>query len=250
MNGEIARKSRLLLITGTDTGVGKSLVTSALVYSLRNADIDAVALKPIETGISGSAEPSDTITTDGTLHRWAGGSVLSLDEVSPYRFRAPVAPVVAARLEQRTLELFALISHIDSIAARYLVTLVEGAGGLLVPITDEATFAELARALNAEVLVVAANRLGVLNHLSLTLEVIRSRGLVCAGVVINETQCERDDAAVTTNMAELQKVVSRYETAIAAHLPFMPGIPAQNQVREICSKGIFDDFIQQRLALR
>lgn len=185
-----------LFVTGTDTGVGKTYVSAGLVAAARAAGLDCVGLKPI---CCGGREDADA------LHAASGGAI-SLNEVNPVWLRPPVAPYTAAMIESRMVDLALVRETLAAVSQRHASVVVEGAGGWLVPITQEYTFADLAVELGWPVLVVAANRLGVLNHTLLTLEAIARRGLSCAGVVLNEAGrvSAEEQMATATNLQVLQ----------------------------------------------
>jgi dethiobiotin synthetase len=173
-------------ITGTDTGVGKTYVTRLIVASLRAAGIDAVGYKPVASGDRGDA---------ALLAEASGG--LTLDEVNPVFLQTPVAPYVAGLLENRTIDPAELISGYRRLAEAHRSVLVEGAGGWEVPIAPGCRIADLAEMLALPVIVVAGNRLGVINHVLLTVAAIQRRGLVCAGIVLNQLEDEMDTAMIT-----------------------------------------------------
>jgi dethiobiotin synthetase len=162
-----------VFVTGTDTDVGKSVVTAALASALRHAGIPVRALKPVASGVPSGLPGEDA----ALLGRAAGHAPASL-----VRLVTPVSPHRAANLEGVAIDAEALLRWIRENSGR--VTLVEGAGGWEVPITPHFRMSQLARALGWPVLVVARNKLGVLNHTLLTVEAIRHRGLVAAGVVL------------------------------------------------------------------
>lgn len=162
-------------ITGTDTGVGKTFFTALLTRAMRQAGFGTVALKPL---CSGSREDVDI------LHR-ANDCVLSENAMNPYWFTTPVAPLVAARLENRAVDFCGLETWLADVRKNHPSVLVEGAGGWLVPVSSRHTVADLAHLFGLPVIVVVANRLGCLNHALLTIESIRARGLTCAGWVLN-----------------------------------------------------------------
>ncbi len=163
-------------ITGTDTGVGKTFFTAWLVRSWRAGGWNAAALKPVSTGDR----------DDAVLLREASGGVLSLDETNPIHLREPAAPLLAARLENRHLDFTAENRAIASLCARFSPCAVEGVGGWRTPLAPGYDVRDWASELALPVAVVALNRLGVLNHTLLTVESIRTAGLECAGVVLND----------------------------------------------------------------
>jgi dethiobiotin synthetase len=173
-------------ITGTDTGVGKTYFTRLALQSLRLNGIDAVGYKPIACG-----------DRDDAVELAAASGGLPIDEVNPVHFAAPLAPYVAALLENRPVDPADLIAGYHALRAKHASVLVEGAGGWEVPIAPGYRIADLAANLGLPVVVVAANRLGALNHTLLTVAAIQSRGLTCAGIVLNQLGDELDTAMIT-----------------------------------------------------
>jgi dethiobiotin synthetase len=168
-----------VFVTGTDTGVGKTVVGCALIHALVARGHDVGVMKPIETGV-GPEGPLDAIAL-----REAAGASQSVEEVCPQRFALPAAPNVAAKAEGRAVDLALIRQGFDRIAAQCEFVLVEGAGGLLVPIRDHLAMVDLAIELGLPILVTARARLGTINHTLLTLEVVAARGARMAGVVIS-----------------------------------------------------------------
>lgn len=153
---------RIIVITGTDTGVGKTVLTALLARHFRANQRSVAALKPV---CSGGREDARTLC--GALQR-----TLTLDEINPWHYRAAITPLLAARMEGQRAELREIVSHIRGMAHRCELTLVEGAGGLLSPLGEGFSTRELIGALGAEVIVVARNQLGVVNQVRLTLEAL------------------------------------------------------------------------------
>ena len=182
-------------ITGTDTAVGKTYVASLLTRALRRAGFDTVALKPI---CCGSRDDVEALCA-------ASDNELSVETSNPFWFQTPVAPLVAARVENRDLDLQALAAWFERHRNRRRSLLVEGAGGWLVPLTPQATVADLAALFGLPVLLVVANRLGCLNHTLLTVESIRARGLDCRGIVLN-TLPGNLSAATKTNKRTMEEI--------------------------------------------
>ena len=170
-------------ITGTDTDAGKTFVTSLLTRSLRKAGFDTVAMKPVSCG-----EPEDT----QRLFAAANGAI-SMEDVTPVAYRAPLAPIEASRLEGRTFDPLEVMGTFDRLRATHRSLLVEGVGGWLVPLTATYSAADLAKAMNLPVLLVVRNRLGAINHALLTLESIKTHGLTCGGIVLNNHPADEGD---------------------------------------------------------
>jgi len=197
---------RSLLITGTDTAIGKTTVGCAIAAALRRRRRDVAVIKPVETGCA-RADDGTLIAADALQLRWAAGRDSDpLEQVCLYRLAAPLAPSVAARREGVRIDVPAVVDAIRSRASGCELLLVEGAGGLLVPLTESATFADLARACDAPLLVVVGNRLGAINHARLTLDWARAAGLEVTGYVVNALRADADLAA-QTNLDVLRELL-------------------------------------------
>jgi dethiobiotin synthetase len=193
---------RGLFVTATDTGVGKTVVTAALARALRARGIDAGVCKPVQSGNAAGDPDGDAML----LRSWSGVDD-DVEEICPHAFAAPLAPLVAARLEGEALELEPLVQHVRRLAYRHDVVLVEGAGGLAVPVGEDWTIADLAAAIGYPLLIVARPGLGTVNHTALTATGARELGLQLAGVVLNGLRPETD-ASFETN-AELIEAFAR-----------------------------------------
>lgn len=175
-----------LFVTGTDTGVGKTHVTRLILTSLRSMGVDAVGYKPVACGDR----------EDAILVAEASGG-LDPDLVNPVHLQSPVAPQVAALLENRRIDPQSLIDGYHRLAAHHDVVIVEGAGGWEVPICEGYRISDLARSLGLPVLLVVANRLGALNHAILSVEAVHNKGLECKGILLNQLGDELDTAMIT-----------------------------------------------------
>ncbi|MGH8048329.1 MAG: dethiobiotin synthase [Chthoniobacterales bacterium] len=172
-------------VTGTDTEVGKTFFTALLVRALRTAGIDAVAFKPVACG---GWDDVDALAA-------AANGVELREAICPYHFSMPASPLTAAWAEQATIEPARILDAYEQLRARHAMVIVEGVGGWRVPITVEWSVADLATQLALPVVVVVKNRLGAINHTLLTLESIASRGLDCAGIVLNHAEMSHDPAS-------------------------------------------------------
>jgi len=188
----------VLLITGTDSGVGKTWVGRALGHALAAAGRRVVAIKPVETG----CEDATARLEDGVLLAAATGQGEPLAAL--HRYAAPVAPALAAESEGELVDLDALILRIESLSAGAEVVLIEGIGGLLSPITWDWTVVELARTLGAAALVVGSDRVGTISHVLLTLSALELAGVPVAGVVL--TAPEAPDASTGTNAGAIARL--------------------------------------------
>ena len=212
-----SRQPRGWFVTGTDTGVGKTVVACALLRALRARAIDAGGMKPIETGV-GPEGPRDAIA----LLTAAGGTD-ALEIVCPQRFALAAAPTVAAAAEGRRVELDLVRTAFARLVARHSHLVVEGAGGLLAPAAEGTSMADLAAELGLPLLLVARASLGTINHTRLTLEVANARRLPLAGVVISHGAAPlsaADRANLTALRSELgARLVGEIPTLAPDELP-------------------------------
>jgi dethiobiotin synthetase len=174
-----------LFVTGTDTGCGKTTVACAIARAARRESLRVRVVKPVETGcehVEGELRPLDALTLAG-----AAGDETPIAEICPYRLGLPAAPEVAATAEGIQIDVGRIEKLVRRAGEEADLVLVEGAGGLLVPICEGIDTADLALRLGLPVLVVARAGLGTINHTRLTLEAAESRGLRVAGVVVSHT---------------------------------------------------------------
>jgi dethiobiotin synthetase len=195
---------RRFLITGTDTEVGKTTIGCALARELCARGLRVGVMKPAETGCperDGALQPLDAIAL-----RRAAGSNEPIDVICPYRYRSPLAPAAAAEADAiAPPDLGRIAEAFGKIAADKDVTLVEGAGGIAVPLTWRENYADLALALDLELIVVVANRLGCLNATLLTLDYAAQRRLRVRGYVLNQAAADSSIASAT-NPASLERL--------------------------------------------
>ena len=205
---------RAIFITGTDTGVGKTFFTCGLARLLRSYGYRVGVMKPAETGC---------VMRDGALYpedAWrlkeASECAVPIEKICPYPLTEPLAPSIAAERAGARIDIDHLLTAFDDIKAAHDITLVEGAGGLMVPLLPSYTFADFARVAKLPVIVVAANRLGAINHLLLTLEHASCKDLLLLGYVLNRLSNE-DSLAAETNREVLLGLTG---VACLGELPF------------------------------
>ncbi len=196
-------KPRILFITGSDTNAGKTVLASLLTQYLYESGRHVAGLKPICSGNRADAR---------ALHQ-AAGKVLPLDEVNPWHFRAPLAPLLAARREQRRVRLPPVVSRIVRAARDFKLAVVEGAGGLLSPLGEGFSSRDLIVALDARPIVVCPNRLGAVNQAMLVLAALPRKFTSRAEVVLSDAQT---DATCHSNLALLREMIGRRRVH---HLP-------------------------------
>ena len=184
------------LITGTDTGVGKTTVACAIAAAFYERGVRVGVAKPFETGCDPGPDGL-LVAADAVQLQYFSGCPEPIETICPYRFRDSLAPSAAARREGRIIDLAVVARTIGELTGRYEMTLIEGAGGLLVPVVGQTTFADLAREWSVPLIIVVGNRLGALNHAQLTIHCARGLGLSVAGYVVNALSPKPDHAAAT-----------------------------------------------------
>ena len=186
---------RGIFITATDSGVGKTIVTSALVACLTQRGIDVGVMKPIETGVSRSAKAQ----SDGDRLRRVARSHDPMAEVCPYVFRLSVAPLSAAWAERKSIRVATIIRAFHALCQKHPLVMVEGVGGLYVPITSSLQLLDLIYRMKLSAIVVGQSGLGGINQALLTLHALRQRKIPIVALVLN--QCR----PVLTKNARMQE---------------------------------------------
>ena len=223
-----------MIITGTDTGVGKTLVSALLLARMKASHRSARGFKPIATGDREDAR---------WLHHAQGLGVTDLDTINPVWFEPPMAPMLAARLVGRPLYLEELLGELaHSIALQPdAITLIEGAGGWLSPLGEDFSTRELCEGVEGDVLVVGANRLGVLNGVRLTVESVHASRLRCAGIILSDPAPE---AGFTADNAAVLK--SFFPQVPVWTLPFLGSGLRPEKVHELAERhrDLLDDVLR------
>lgn len=209
----MARKT--FFVTGTDTGVGKTFVSAALLYAARAAGLRTLAIKPVAAGCE---QTSDGLRNeDALILQQAATENLTYQEVNPFALEEPIAPHVAARFAGVTLSAQRLAGFCRGVMWKPGdLCLIEGAGGWRVPLNDRETYARLPQELQLPVILVVDLRLGCINHSLLTAEAIRRDGLELAGWVANRATAQRMDAEAET----LEFLVQALDAPLLGNLPF------------------------------
>ncbi len=220
-----------IFITGTDTGVGKTVITAALSWNLARAGMKVAVMKPVQTGTA-LPGPIDIEYVETVL-----GVKYDLDDVCMYRFPDPLSPFAASTLAGVEIDTAGIIKAFRKLSANCDTVLVEGAGGLLVPIKENYMMADLASELGLPVLVVARPGLGTLNHTALTIESARTRGLDVLGIVINGFTLS-PGIAERTNPREIARMTG---TPILGVFPSDPSLSVEEgrtgRIRELAQEA-------------
>ena len=189
-------------VTGTDTGVGKTFVSLALLKMLRQRGFRVAAMKPVETGVSPNSPNSDAARL-----REAAGGADDIADVRPLLLAEPLAPWVATARGGTTVDLAALDAAFHRLSEGRDAIVVEGAGGLLVPLTRDVAYDALFVQWELDLVVVAGNRLGAINHTLLTVRAAHDAGLRVRGVVLNTLSPEPPGIAESTNLETLAELL-------------------------------------------
>ncbi len=216
-------KPRGVFVTGTDTGVGKTVVAAALTAALKAQGVDVGVMKPIITGWTEHG------TSDSAWIRDIAKTGDPMDLISPYRLEAPAAPLVAARRAGSAIEVPRILEAFRTLAARHDCMIVEGLGGVMVPVTAEVFVADLAKQIGLPALIVARAALGGINHALLTIDCLRGRGVPILGLVFNHAgkpAGDDDPAETARTILQLSGIRSFGE------LPHCQGLPCTWQEHE------------------
>lgn len=222
---------RAWFVTGTDTNVGKTFVSTALARAFRRRGLSTGVMKPVETGcptVEGVLAPLDAMALKD-----ASGTEDSIDLINPFRYAPGLAPLVAAKMEDKAIEPAVIKNAFDWVRSTHDVTIVEGAGGLLVPVTEEMTMAEIARLLDIPVIIVAATRLGAINHTALTVECAMARGILVAGIILNNLSGPgTSDISIAKNASAIERLTG---VRILAEIPYN-----KKEAPSVSGEGLFD----------
>ncbi|MFH1026285.1 MAG: dethiobiotin synthase, partial [Nitrospirota bacterium] len=180
-------------ITGTDTGVGKTIISAALVKAVQFLGFRAVGMKPIETGCKRPVvsrqhiehRDDSLIPSDGKFLKAISNSDESLDLITPVRFENPLAPMAASEIERIPVDMGKITNAFATLAYKYTVLIIEGIGGILVPITKDYSVLNMAKDFGLPVIVVTRPGLGMINHTLLTVKYALKEGLPVGGIIIN-----------------------------------------------------------------
>ena len=192
-----------LLITGTDTGIGKTIIAAAIAQILHEQGHRVAVFKPCGSGCVHRRE--GLVSEDAELLAHCANAKHPLDLICPQRYAEPLAPAIAAQVSGRSLEWETIDRSIHLMSRDSEIMIVEGIGGLMVPMDDKHTFLDVAEDLAAPAVIVARPALGTINHTLLTLQALRSRDIPIAGVVINRYPTDTPGLAEETNPRAIEK---------------------------------------------
>lgn len=210
-----------IFITGTDTGVGKTLVTAALALYLKKRGVLVGVMKPIETGVS----PARAAQSDAARLRSIIESEETLGAICPYSFELPIAPLAAAHAEGQTINPDTIKKVYRLLSSRYDCMVVEGIGGVHVPVTHSSTVMDLIKQLRLSVVVVGRSGLGGINHALLTIEALRRKRISIVALVLNRTHSVRSALSRIQERTTLEILRQQAGVPVLGPLPYEPGMP-------------------------
>jgi len=226
---------RSIFVTGTDTGVGKTLVAAGVVAALVRRGVNVGVMKPVATG--GKRRGGRLVSEDAELLQRAAGARDPIEMVNPVCLEPPLAPSVASRITHRPVDLRLVWKAFKVLASAHECLVIEGIGGLMTPLLERYSVAHLALRLGLPILVVARPTLGTINHTVLTVHAARSFGLSVHGLVVNHHARFRIGVAERLNPETLE---AESNAPLLAEVPFLGDDPAKALDHEA-----FDDIVNQ-----
>ncbi|MEW6003527.1 MAG: dethiobiotin synthase [Nitrospirota bacterium] len=228
-------------ITGTDTGVGKTVITAALIQAIRLLGLRVCGMKPIETGCK--KEGDLLIPSDGLFIKEIANMKENIKEITPCCFENPLAPLTASRLGEAPVDLEKIFNAFRKLSKNNDAVIVEGIGGLLVPITRDYFVIDLARDFGLPILSVSRPGLGTLNHTMLTVNYAIKEGLVVVGIIINYSIPPEGTIAEKTN-PEIIKQIS--PVPILGIFPYLDSME-ENAIEKTAIKNLDIEIIRKYL---
>jgi dethiobiotin synthetase len=233
-----------VFITGTDTGVGKTVIAAAIAGALRRQGVNVGVMKPFQTGVTKAA--NGWYAPDAEFLKAVAEVDDEMELICPVMLEPPLAPAIAAPLALRTVGIADVLPAFEELCRRHSFVIVEGAGGLAVPIDGFNTMRELAKALDLPILIVARPSLGTINHTHLTVEYAREAGLTVAGVVISNYP-EDPDLAEQTSPTAIESLSRVPVLGTFAHDPKVETeLPRCGQiVQQMAASVLLNNLIQR-----
>ncbi|NOY65153.1 MAG: dethiobiotin synthase [Nitrospirae bacterium] len=217
---------RGIFITGTDTGVGKTVIAGALVRVLKRKGLKVGVMKPVETGCA--REGDVLIPSDGEFLKYMADLDISINEITPYRFETPVAPLVASEIEGVYISPEKILEVYKSLTRKFDFVVVEGVGGLMVPIRDDLFVVDLVSYMGIPLIIVSVNKLGTINHTFLTVDAARSKGVDIKGLIVNEIR-QSNDVSVDSNISVIKRLI---DVPVVGVFPFIDNLTRENIEKE------------------
>jgi dethiobiotin synthetase len=209
-----------VFVTGTDTEVGKTIVTASLVSLLINEGFDVGVMKPIETGCP--KKNGRLVPRDAAFLKMVSDSKDGLSLVNPYRFSKPLAPLIAAEIDHKQIKMGKISLAYEKLRKKHDITFVEGAGGLLVPLTGKLTNVDLILKLALPIILVVGSKLGAVNHTLLTLNWARENGIKVIGLLINQPNRSPSSSKSLAEKTNPMLIRSFAGVPILGEVPYIP----------------------------
>src|SRR5262245_38549324 len=223
LNTRTNSSARGVFITGTDTGVGKTVVAAALAFEMKRQGAAVGVMKPIETGIS-NARPSQS---DAARLQAILESDDALGAICPFRFELPLAPQAAAQAERRQIDTTTIHRVYRLLSRRYEYVVIEGVGGVHVPLAPKVEVLDLVAKMKLPVVVVGRSRLGGINHALLTIEALRCRRIPIAAVILNQTAPTRSKLDRLQERTTVEIVRRKAGVPVLGPLPYRSELSKQ-----------------------
>jgi dethiobiotin synthetase len=212
-------RAKGFFITGTDTGVGKTIITAALIKVISRLGLTTGGMKPVE---SGCMQRGDVLVpSDGMFIKTIAHMEENIGHITPCRFKSPLAPLPASEIEGITVDIVKIKKAFADLSRKYDAVIIEGIGGLLVPITRDYSVIDMAKDFNLPLIVVSKPSLGTINHTMLTVNYALKEGLRVAGIIINYNQPPENTLAEATNPEVIKRISPVPVIGIFPHLKDM-----------------------------
>lgn len=230
-------------ITGTDTGVGKTVIASAIAVALRSLGLRTGVMKPAESGCI--RREGILLPHDGTFLKQMSQTDDPMSDITPSVFESPLAPMAAAEAEKRDVDLANIRTVFGRMSGKYDVLVVEGIGGLMVPLKKDYFVLDLARDFGLPLIVTARPGLGTINHTLLTVNTAIKEGLEVAGVIINHSRPPLNDLAEKTNLALLPRIL---RVPLAGVFPYIEN-PGEESITRAAMENLDIGLLRENLQL-
>lgn len=231
------KSSSAFFVTATDTGVGKSVVAAGIAFALRQMGHDVGVVKPLATGCR--SVRGRLVSDDAELLARAAGSTDDPALINPVAFRRPLAPYTAARLEGKRVDIARIKRAVATLRRRHDRLIVEGIGGIMVPIARQYLVRDLIADLRIPAVVVARPALGTLNHTLMTLACARERGIDVRALIVNFSRPPSRDPAERTNVADLRALSGGIPVVVVPHLGPRPEKRLGHPIFQAIARDLF-----------
>ena len=214
-----------IFVTGTGTGVGKTIVGSSILYYWSSLGLFPRVMKPLESGCSlGTDNPSDAIAL-----RKAASDLRELDQICPYRYKLPLAPLYASEIEGNHVDYSKVLQMINDLKSYKGPVIIEGCGGLMVPLTKKIQVLDLIKDSDLDLLIVSSLGLGCLNHTQLTLQIAESNGIRVSGIILNDV----DGVTDISKKRNPQAIKELCTAPLIGVFPYIPGLVEEHRKEQL-----------------